>query len=177
MNCIDEIFTEMFEITLAEHGFSYQHDADNMYSIARNNEPDQITKAQLIGSKSIIDRIHGTKNNTDIKAIGYFQFRLPADGKEPSFYIFAFSNRSDNRVEFVIVPFIELKNRLKQRNCITPNNKKTELLLWLLPDGRIFEATYLGAEGEWYFIGGRMAENTVWDYTIFRNHGNRFLVN
>lgn len=172
MNNTDEIFRKAFEYTLAEHGNSFQHNADNIYSIVRNNTPDRITTATLIISKPINERKHGTKNNTEIKAIGYFLFEFPTKGKEANLYIFAFSNWSDNRVEFVIVPFTELKNRLKHRNCITPNNQKTELLLWLLPDGYVFEATYFGAEGEWYFIGGRMAKNTYLDYTTFLNNWN-----
>lgn len=173
MNCIDKTYRETFENTLKEHGSTFQHDADNIYSIVHNNTPDRITTAKLITSELINGRKHGTKNNTEINAIGYFLFELLTEEKEPNLlYIFAFSNRSDNRVEFVIVPFAELKNRLNQRNRNTPNNQKTELLLWLLPDGCVFEATNFGAEGEWWFLGGRMAKNTVLDYTTFRNDWN-----
>jgi hypothetical protein len=173
MNSVDKILRETFENTLAEQGNSYQHDADNNYSIASNNKHDRITTAKLIGSEPINERKHGTKNNTEIKAIGYFRFKLSPEGIEPNFYIFAFNNEVDNKVEFVIVPTDELRNRLNQRKCNTDKDQEIELLFWLMPDGYVFEATYFGGEGEWYFIGGRMAENTVWDYTKFRNHWNR----
>jgi len=177
MNYTDDIFGKALDDGLTEHGFYNQHDADNNYSIASNNKPDRITKAKLIGSEPIDKIKHGTKNNTEITAIGYFRFKLSPEVIEPNFYIFAFSNTADNKVEFVIVPTDELINRLNQRKCITDKDQETELLLWLLPDALIFEVTFFGGEGLWWFIDGRMAKNTIWDYTIFRNHWNRFLVN
>lgn len=133
-------------------------------------------KAFIIGSEPIKEKLHGSKNNTEIKAIGYFLFDLPLKEKELNFYIFAFNNRDDNNVEFVIVPTNELRNRLNQRKRITNNDQKTELKFWLLPpENYLFETTHFGAEGEWYFIAGRLAENTVWDYTEFRNDWDQLL--
>lgn len=176
MNCNDEIFTKAFEITLIEHGFSYQYNnADNTYAIIPTNEPDQITKVQLIGSEPNIHRIHGNKNNTDIKETGYFLFEFLIEGKEPDFYIFAFNNRYDNRVEFVIIPYNELKYRLTLRKCITRNYKKTELKFWLLSDDLLFESNF-GAEGEFWFVDGRMAKDTVWDYTPYLNRWDGLLI-
>ena len=177
MNSNDDIFRKALEDSLKEHGLSYQIDADNIYSIASKNKHDRLTTAKLIGSEPILEKLHGSKSNTEIKAIGYFRFELSPEGIEPNFYIFAFSNTADNKVEFVIVPTDELINRLNQRKCITDKDQETELLLWLLPDALIFEVTFFGGEGLWWFIDGRMAKNTIWDYTIFRNHWNRFLVN
>jgi hypothetical protein len=173
MNYNDDIFTKAFEGGLKEHDFSYKHDVDNTYLIACNNKPNRITTAKLICSEPINERKHGTNNNTEIKAIGYFKFILSPEFIEPNFYIFAFSNNQDNKVEFIIIPTEELKGRLNQRKCIADKNQETELKFWLLPDNLLFETTNFGAEGEWWFIGGRMAKNTVWDYTEFLNCWDR----
>lgn len=166
MNCNDDIFRKALDDGLMEHGFYYQRDADNNYSIASNNKPDSITTAKLIGSEPIDEKKHGSKNNTKIKAIGYFRFLH--EGIEPHFYVFAINNIVDNKVEFVIVPTDELKIRLASRKCITHKEQEKELLLWLLPDGNVFESCF-GGEGEWWFLAGRMAKNTIWDYTSYFN--------
>lgn len=174
MNYTDDIFGKALEDGLKEHGFYHKHDGNNIYSIASNNKPDRITTAKLIGSEPIIEKLHGSKNNTEIKAIGYFKFKLSHEGNDPNFYIFAFSNNPDKKAEFVIVPCNELKNRIPSRKCNTHKDEETELQLWLLPpENYIFETTHFGGEGEWYFIAGRMAENTNFDYTEFRNDWNR----
>ena len=169
MNCNDDIYRKAFEDGLQEHQFYYQLDTNNIYSITSNIKPDRITTAKLICSKPINEKIHGSKNNTEIKANGYFLFDLSPGAMQPDFYTFAFFNAIDRKVEFVIVPTDEMKNRLSTRKCITDKNQKTELKFWLLPDNLLFETTNFGAEGEWWFVGGRMAENTIWDYTIFLN--------
>jgi hypothetical protein len=174
MNYTDDLFRKALEDGLKGHGLCYQHDADNIYSITSNIKPDRITTAKLISSEPIIEKLHGSKNNTEIKAIGFFRFKLSPEVIEPDFYIFAFKNIADNKVEFVIVPSDELRSRLNQRKCITDCNQETELQLWLLPPvNYIFETTYFGGEGIWWFISGRMAKNTIWDYTEFRNDWNR----
>jgi hypothetical protein len=71
-----------------------------------------------------------------------------------------------------MIPFSELKSRLNQRKCITGKDQETEMRLWLLPDGYVFDTTNFGAEGEWWFVGGRMAKNTHLDYTEFLNRWN-----
>ena len=170
MNSIVEIFRKTFADTLDEKGFAFQYDVDNMlYFITHNNTSDRITTAKLIVSELVIERIHGSKNNTDIKSIGYFNFQLPSEGKETDFYVFAFSNTPDKKVEFVVITCTELINRLDSKKCNTNSNQETELKFWLLPDNLVFDTTNFGAEGEWWFVGGRMAENTNWDYTPFLN--------
>jgi hypothetical protein len=174
MNCNDNIFGKALENGLKDRGFYHKHGANNIYSIASNNKPDRITTAKLIGSEPIIEKLHGSKNNTEIKAIGYFKFKLSPEGNDPNFYIFAFSNNPDKKVEFVIVPCNELKNRITSRKCNTDKDQETELQLWLLPP-YIFETTHFGGEGEWWFLAGRMAKNTIWDYTSFLNGWNRII--
>lgn len=163
-------YKERFISKLILLGFKIQDEGDNTFRLNLDEDGLKIITAKLIGSEPINERKHGTKNNTEIKSIGYFKFKLSPECIEPTFYIFAFSNISDNKVEFIIVPCNELRNRLNQRKCITDKDQETELKFWLLPpENDLFETTFLGAEGEWYFIAGRMAENTVLDYTKFLN--------
>ena len=162
-------YKERFRSKLNVLGFKIQDEGDNTFRLNLDEDGLKIITAKLIGSEPINERKHGTKNNTEIKAIGYFKFKLSPKGLEPNFYLFAFNNFLDNRVEFIIVSFTELKNKLNHRKCITGNDQETELLLWLMPDGNVFEATNFGAEGEWFFLAGGMAQNTHWDFTKFRN--------
>jgi hypothetical protein len=160
-----------FSRKLNELGFAIHEGFDNTFRLNLNEHNQKGIAVKLITSEAINERIHGTKNGTPIKAIGYFRFKLPNEDNEPNFYIFAFSNTIDNKVEFVIVPTYELKNRLNQRKCNTDKDQETELKFWLLPpENYLFETTYFGGEGEWWFLAGRMAKNTFWDYSKFLNH-------
>lgn len=152
---------------LNELGFAIHEESDSIFCLNLNKDDMNSLTVKLVVSKPINERIHGPKNNSAVTAIGYFKFQHK--NSEPDFYIFAFTNKSNNKIEFVIVPLTELENRLFRRKCITDMNQEAELRFWLLPNKMVFDTTNLSTEGEWYFIGGRMAENTYWDYTHFLN--------
>ena len=164
MEC-QNVYTIEFSRKLNELGFSTHDESDNTFRLNLNKDDINSVMVKLVVSESINERIHGTKNNTPITAIGYFRFEWQKDECEPDFYIFAFTNKSNNKIEFLIIPFTELENRLNKRKCITDVNQEIELKFWLLPNKMVFDTTNLGAEGEWYFIGGKMAENTHLDYS------------
>lgn len=163
------IYKEIFLSKVAELRYTVLQECDNTFSLNLNEVRSREIKIRLIVSEPIIERIHGSKNNTKIKAIGFFKFKFSPEGLEPNFYAFAFTNTPDKKVEFVVIPCTELKNRLDLKKCNTNNDQKFELVLWILPDDYIFETTHIGAEGEWWFIAGGMAKDTHWDYTKFRN--------
>ena len=175
MNCTDKDFRTAVEIALAENGFTFHVDADNMYSITNIDTSDRKMIAKLICSIPINEKLHGTKNNTEIKAIGYFKFKFPSKGQFPNFYIFAFNSNVDSTVQFIIIPSNELIIRFKKRDFLADNEQPIEFKLWLLPDDMVFDVTRFGAEGEYWFISGRMADNTIMDYTQYLN--NWFLIN
>lgn len=161
------------EYLLKERGFSYRERSNDIFEIVSHKNVLMEVTAKLIISDQVDPLFHGTKNGTEIKAIGCFSFEQ-LNGKEFDYYILAFSNKADNCLEFAILPFSELKHRLESRSqIIAPGNDKIELELWLLPDDFLFETTNLGAEGEWWLIGGRMAINTHRDYTCYRNAWNQ----
>lgn len=117
-----------------------------------------------INSIPIEPNKYGSKNDTPIKAIGVFNFDIN-ELSEFEIIRFSFPNLVDNRIEEVVIPYIELRNRILHHNYYP----KKLLVLWLLPNGRLYNATNIGAEGEWWFIAGGMGENTLMDFTQFFN--------
>ena len=108
---------------------------------------------------------YGSKNDTPIKAIGVFNFDIN-ELSEFEFISLTFPNHVDNRIEEVVITSAELRNRLQSRdNC--PSNL---LVLWLMPDGYLYNTTNIGAEGEWWFVSGGMAKDTILDYTLYLNN-------
>lgn len=165
---VEKIYKEILLSKLIEIGFKIRKENDNTFRLNLNDLNSLAIK--LIVSEPIIERLHGTKNNTPIQAIGYFRFKFPRDYQHPNFYIFALSNINVSNIQFVIVPSDELIYRFKNRNFRTDNEQLNEFKLWHLPDGQIFDATNLGTEGEYWFIGGKMAEDTIMDYTNYLNN-------
>jgi len=175
MNPTVEKCLEAFEKELVEYDFISYYIKNHTYTICPKTKPDRIIAVKLIVTEPVNERMYGTKSNTPITAIGYFRFKFLLEEHAPDFYIFTFDNLSKDKIEFVIVPIRELKDRLNHRTNITAENEEKELLLWLLPDGYVFEATNFGAEGEWWFLAGRMAESTIWDYTSFLNRWDKLV--
>ena len=168
MNSSDDNFKTAFEDALDEHGAIFQNDESDIYSIAQISMPERIITARLIGSEPTDERIHGAKNNTKIKAIGYFKFKLSLEDHEPNFFVFAFRNIPDNKIEFAVIPYTELKKRLKLRTSFTAKDYWTELKFWLMPpENYLFETTNLGAEGEYWFVGGKLFRYMQWEYTDY----------
>lgn len=105
---------------------------------------------------------YGSKNDTPVLAIGVFDLNH-YELTDYEIIRFQFPNLIHNRIEEVKIPEHELKRRLSIRNQLLNDF----LVLWLLPDGHLFNVTNIGIEGEWYFIAGGMAKNTEMDFTEF----------
>ena len=166
-----------FEKKLKEQSFSYQCHTDGVYFLSQNNDTNSILNVQLILSEPVDEVIHGSRNNNETQAIGYFKLRLPARNNPPKFLILAFQNTSKHCVEFIIIPPQELKKRLVESNRISVVNNKVALLFWLMSDGCIYDCTNISVEGEWYYLSkglnGRMADGTEWDYADYLNNWDR----
>jgi len=165
---------------LVEHGFDILNEGINISRLKLYGDHSREITVQLIVSEPIDELIHGSQNENEIQAIGFFRFVIPSEEKEPDFYIFAFLNQPDSKVEFIIIPSAELKNRLRNRELIPVDNPEIEIVFWLMPDSCLYETTNIGAEGEWYYlskgINGRMTDGTDWDYTEFLNHWDRLTI-
>ena len=115
-----------------------------------------------IQSLPVNRRLHGSKNRTPIRAIGVFELNI-TEVRDDESITFTFPNLPAKRTEKVIVPVAELKARLSDPDSGMPKT----LILWLMPDGKLYNATDIGIEGEWFFIGGGFAANTKFDFTEF----------
>lgn len=171
-----KIYKERFISKLVELGFKIQDEGDNTFRLNLNKDGLNPITVKLIASEPISKRKHGSKNDIKIQAIGYFRFILSTECKEPNFYTFAFSNSTDRKIEFAIIQYEDLKNRLNARKRITRNNEESELKFWMMPERMVLETSCMGCEGEFWLVGGRMAENTDRDYTQYLNHWEQLCI-
>jgi hypothetical protein len=168
----DDFYKNIFEKNLTEQGYSQTKDTENTYQITWNNNPARILTIHLIGSEKIDSKLHGSHNGNKIQAIGYFRFELPPPGvSEPDFIIFRFQNQPNDSVEFLIIPTVEIRRRYQSKSRTKKDEMVIELQFWIMEDNYVFETMAgISGEGEWWFINGRMAEQTDWDYTEFLNN-------
>ena len=136
------IYQKVLRRNLAEHGFTIHEQYDNTFSLNLNEVSSKEIKIRLIVSEPAIERIHGSKNNTEIKAIGFFKFRFSPEGLEPNFYVFAFNNTIENKVEFIIIPYGELISRLNARKRIINDHQEIDIVFWLMPDKCLFDCIH-----------------------------------
>jgi hypothetical protein len=169
-----------FEKWLETLDFSFKCYNCNFYSLFQNKEVSRNIIVQLVTSEPIDEIIHGSHNNNEIQAIGYFKFTFMIEVKEPDFYIMAFQNKRKSGVEFIIIRKLEFMKRLFLENRISPNNQEIALVFWYMPDNYLYEATDIGIQGEWYYMSkglrGRMADKTILDYSEFLNDWNRLIM-
>lgn len=163
-----------FELNLATRGFNFQKDLSGYYYLTNKNRISLPIKVQLVCSRPINTIIHGSQNGNELDAIGYFQFRLVPDQKQ-DYLVFSFQNLRNESIQYMIIPPDELRRRLKKNIIRYISDKYFEIRLWLM-DGNLYDTTYLGVEGEWYYLskgrGGRMIDSTHWNYTKFLKNWN-----
>ena len=170
MKMTDDLYKNAFEKNLTEHGLNQTNNTDNICNLVCGNKPNQIT-AQFITSEPIDESIHGSHNGNKIQAIGYFRFTLPPPGvSKPYFFIFGFHNPQKDCIEFLIIPANELNRRLQSKDRTKNEENEIELQFWLMEDNFVFETKGISGEGEWWFINGRMGEQSILDYSKFLNY-------
>ena len=157
-----------FYDAITNQGFFVEEIQGDLYVISNDDLLCRPLRLKLIEAIPVDPTKLGSVNGIEIKAIGFFTF-IPSKVEEFDYYIFAFENKPDNRVDFIVISCSELNKRLALVTPLVNSNGLIGLRFWLLPNNLLFETTKLGAEGEWWLIGGRMAENTERDYTKFLN--------
>ena len=166
-----------FEKKLKELDFSFHCHTDDFYILNQNNDTNSILNVHFIMSEPVDEVIHGSRNNNEIQAIGYFKLEFQTEVKEPDFFILAFRNTSNHSVEFIIIPKKELMRRLNKENRISTDNQGIEIEFWLTPDKCLYETKDVGVEWEWFYMSkgqnGRLADKTDWCYTKFLNGWDR----
>ncbi len=168
MESDNEMYKVALNKILNEQGlFQVNYAEGNIYKLVRNNDPDHVITAQFVVSEPGNESTFGIRG---IQAIGNFRFKTTPPGvSEPDFYIFAFMNLSNSRMEFIIIPCIELKKRIKYRNRTISNDQEAEFVFWLMEERTLYDTTGLGAEGFWWYIDGRMASDSYMNYTFYLN--------
>jgi hypothetical protein len=162
-----------FEKKIIELGFSYQCNTDGIYNLYKNNVANSNLKAQLICSRPVDESKLGSRNGNLIQSIGYFKFNLPTEAKDKDFSILSFQNTNNHCVDFLIIPRIELIEKLKKKYRTSTDSREIEMVFWLMPDNHLYECSEISVEGEWYFlskgVNSRMADGSEWDYSKFLN--------
>lgn len=159
------------ETELQKMGYTIVGKQNDLFSLSYNSDEQSPILVRVIHSPSRIKREYQSHNNSPVKAIGAFEFPISTE-YIPDFYIFTFINKSDGRPEFVIIETKELFRRFGLFNHGHISGDSVLLVLWLMQNNRLFDATHIGIEGEWYFMGGGMAKNTKMDFTSFWNNWN-----
>jgi hypothetical protein len=141
------------------------------FNLIRSNNT-KIISTQLIISSKVNIRRHGSHNGNKTDGIGIYKFILPTGDLIPDYFIMALENMVNGCVEFVIVSYVDLVERLRKRNRLLEDN--VEVWLWLMPDRSVHDCTWISIENEWYFISsginGRMADGTAMDYSGYLNN-------
>lgn len=167
-SCILKTFYD----AITKEGFFVEEILGDLYIIDQDDPLPRPLILKLIEAIPVNPTKLGSVNGIEIKAIGFLTF-IPSKVEELDYYVFAFENKPDNRIDFIVISCSELNLRLV---LVTPFVNSTGLIglkFWLLPNNLLFETTRLGAEGEWWLIGGGMAENTERDYSKFLNGWNQ----
>lgn len=171
------LFQKEFEKKILELGYFFLYEQEGLCVLYDNTKNTHLITSRLLVSQRTNKLIHGSKNGIDIQSIGLFELIFPTNVKEPDFIIFTFRNKLRNLSEYVIVPELELKRRLRRSSIDKNRQKLLEVKFWLMPDNSIYDVTNISPEGEWYLlsqgVGGRMADGTDMDYTAFLNSWER----
>lgn len=161
-----------FEKELSKQGYLFQKTSEGYYNIKPKNRIIQPISVELVVSKPVKQIIHGSQNGNELDGIGYFLFSLTS--VHPSeYFVFAFKHLRNDSSHYMIIPTKELRRRLKKNMIRYRNGENLELRLWLM-DEHLYDTTNLGLEGEYYNLskgrGGRIIDQTVWNYSRFWNN-------
>jgi len=169
-----KVYRTIFLEALKEKGLTVYFNKNNFFILIKGNDSSRIVAVEFVTSTRVKQEIHSSPNGNILSGIGRFKFSIPKWEDKINYYIFAFLNTPNREIEYVIVPDVVLRERLKNRNHFPEKGNKAQLSLWLMPDRKVYDTTDLSIEGEWYFLssgsGGRMADGTDMDYTGFLNN-------
>jgi len=172
MRLTKEVFKNALIQALKANDLNIYFQKNNHFVLIKGDDSSRIVAVELICSTMIDLKAHGSRNNNTINGIGHFNFNIPNWEDKINFYVFALLDTVVKNIEFVIVPDEVLRTRFQNQNRIPIGSKKTELTLWLMPNRRVYDATNISMEGEWYFINGRMIDGTERDYGQYLNQWN-----
>jgi hypothetical protein len=161
-----------FEHELVIQGYYFEKTSAGYYSVRPKNHVARPIRVELIVSRPVNQIIHGSQNGNELDGIGYFLFRFISE-HTPDYFTFAFKDLRNDTAQYMIIPTEELRKRLKKNIIRYRSGENLELRLWLIGD-YLYETTNLGLEGEYYYLsegrGGRLIDETIWNYSRFLNN-------
>jgi len=156
---------------LTENEFAITFEGTNGYYLIKNNNGFRTISMQLVIANSV-DINRQSREGNEIYSMNYIKLHATIGEPNPDFFIMALENAVNDRPEFIIIPSTILNEKLFEMGLSW--GKNVELCFLSYPDGKIFDITTLSWEGRWYLlrkgIGGRMADNLVYDYSEWLNN-------
>jgi hypothetical protein len=165
-----EVYKNAFIQAVKANDLNIYFQKNNHFILIKGDDSSKIVAVELICSIKIDIEAHGSRNNNTINGIGHFNFNIPKWEDKINFYVFALLDSVERNIEFVIIPDEVLRSRFQNQNRIPVGGKKAELTLWLMPCRKVYDATNISMESEWYFINGNMAEGGEMDYSSYLNN-------
>ncbi len=91
----------------------------------------------------------------------------------PQLLIFTFQHQQPAHTVFMMIETpdfpVLINNRLRDARA----DGTYEMMIYELEGDLIYDATGIGGEGEWYFVGGQMGDTIGMDITRFRNRWDK----
>jgi hypothetical protein len=163
-----------FKEALKEHDLTLVGDIRSYFTLQRGRDENDLLSVRLLCAKSVDPLIHGSHNGNEIKTIARFKFPVPRWEDVVDYFIFAFADIETIKVDFIIIAEADLRKRLDDMNKRPYNEKKFDLVFWLMPDDGLYETSKISVEGEWYWlskgVNGRMFDGESNDFTQFLNN-------
>ncbi len=179
MRLTKEVYKNAFIQALKEKGLTIYSSRSNYFILIKGYDSSRIVCAEFIASTRVKSEIHRSPNGNILNGIGRFKFTIPKWEEKVNYYIFAFLNTPDRKIEYIIVPNAVLRNRFQNQNRIPTGSQKAELTLWMMPDRKVYDTTGLSMEGEFYYFSsgtnGRLADGGEMDYTEYLNYWNHMI--
>ncbi len=167
-------YKSAFKEAIKDHDLTLIGDIHSCYTVQRGSNKNDLLSVRLLCTKTVIPLIHGSHNGIEIKTISRFKFPVPRWEDVVDYFIFAFANDENSKIDFIIIAEADLRKRLDDMNKRPYNEKKFDLVFWLMPDNGLFETSKINIEGEWYMlskgVNGRMADGESNDFTQCLNN-------
>lgn len=170
----ENIYEIAFNDALKAHELTLVGDIRNCYTLQRGEDKNDLILVKLVFPAFVDKFKHGSHNGNEIKTICRYEFPFPVWEQVVDYYVFAFTNTETNGVEFINIGEYDFRRRIDNMNKRAKHKKSLKLVFWLMPDGCLYETSFISLEGEWYWlskgVNGRMADGESNDFTPFLNN-------
>jgi len=102
-----------------------------------------------------------------------YQIPSPDVTIKPNFLIFFFFNEVSEKTEYVIMETDNFPVIINNERRALTRDGGFEMKIYALEGNLIYDVTGIGAEGTWYFVGGRMGDTIGMDITVYLNRWDK----